>query len=147
MSDNVILQSSLRIPYEDFLRQYSIVLRGQDQRSRSQLGVTSDPDDPSENKENELLFDPLEELYKKQLKMTPKRKSTTPKRRLRRRAGKSFKKSIYLLNYLFIYLFIYWVIQNCLCFISKITPVIITDVHFLIAWEISSKIFTVVNFK
>ena len=45
-----------------------------------------------ENKENELMMEPLEMLYKKQMNITPrKRKSCTPHKKLRRRAGEDIK--------------------------------------------------------
>ena len=78
--------STARIPYEQFLQQYGLLLRGEGHSSHTTL--TSNLESEGENKENELLFEPLDMLYKKQLKLTPRRKSTTPKRRLRRRAGK-----------------------------------------------------------
>ena len=73
--------------YEDFLSQYSIIFRLEDQLPLKKAEskpreVTSD-----DNKENELLFEPIDMLYQKQLQLTPKRKSSTPKKKLRRRAG------------------------------------------------------------
>ncbi len=75
-----------RIPYEQFLQQYGALLRG-GASSVAGGGATS-CDSDGENKENELLFEPLDRLYNKQLRMTPRRKSVTPRRRLRRRAGR-----------------------------------------------------------
>ena len=72
--------SSRRILYEDFLQQYSVILRA---RRHGNIDQYCDA-----NKENEMLIEPLEALYRKQLNLTPRRKSVTPKRKLRRRAGK-----------------------------------------------------------
>ena len=83
--NNFKLVCSARIPYEQFLQQYGLILRGEGHSD--QMTLNCDLDSEGENKENELLFEPLDMLYKKQLKLTPRRKSTTPKRRLRRRAG------------------------------------------------------------
>ena len=63
--------------YEDFLQRFGLIIRG-DERL-----LPAVPD----NKENEMIFDPLEALYQKQLELTPKRKSSTPKKKLRRRTG------------------------------------------------------------
>jgi len=73
--------------YEDFLKQYSLLLRGQAHQHSSSH--------KEENKENELLFEPLDLLYKKQLEFTPRRRSATPKRTLRRRAGESTCTGVY----------------------------------------------------
>ena len=83
--NNFKMVCTARIPYEQFLQQYGLILRGDGQANHLTFSCNVDPD--GENKENELLFEPLDMLYKKQLQLTPKRKSTTPKRRLRRRAG------------------------------------------------------------
>ena len=66
--------------YDEFLSQYSLLLRhGSHDNQPAELA--------DDNKENELLFEPLDLLYQKQLNMTPKRKSCTPQKKLRRRAG------------------------------------------------------------
>ena len=89
--NNFKMVCTARIPYEQFLQQYGLILRGDGQTNHLTFSCNVDSD--GENKENELLFEPLDMLYKKQLQLTPKRKSTTPKRRLRRRAG---ERSLYL---------------------------------------------------
>ena len=69
-----------------FLRKYGIILRVQppsEERVDNKLTKSS-------NKENELFYEPLDVLYKKQLQFTPRRRqSTTPKKQLRRRAGEN----------------------------------------------------------
>jgi hypothetical protein len=76
-----------RFPYSEFLQRYGILLR-QESGQISPDPFLSDHSDAKENKENEMLIDPLDVLYQKQLSMrtTPK-KNATPKKRLRRRAG------------------------------------------------------------
>ena len=98
--NNIKMVCTARIPYEQFLQQYGLILRGDGQANHLAFSCNVDPD--GENKENEFLFEPLDMLYKKQLQLTPKRKSTTPKRRLRRRAG---ERSLYLFHcFLFVFL-------------------------------------------
>ncbi|KAI0230682.1 Unconventional myosin-XIX [Lamellibrachia satsuma] len=70
-----------KVVYEDFLQQYSVILRAGHHKTVANADQFCDA-----NKENELLIEPLEALYRKQLNLTPKQKSTTPKRKLRRRA-------------------------------------------------------------
>ena len=74
-----------RLGYEDFLQRYGVLLHSHSlPADRSQSAQTA-LNKTVENKENELLFEPLDLLYRKQLNMTDRR--TTPKKKLRRRAG------------------------------------------------------------
>ena len=102
--NNFKMVCTARIPYEQFLQQYGLILRGDGQANHLTFSCNVDPD--GENKENELLFEPLDMLYKKQLQLTPKRKSTTPKRRLRRRAGEIYLYICFLLLFLFLFVYV-----------------------------------------
>ncbi len=85
-----------RILYDEFHKQYSLILRSDEGKSESKKLSHDQPSGDQDNdKENELLFDPLDVLYQKQLRLTPKKRpSSTPKRRLRRRAGESYTRRI-----------------------------------------------------
>ncbi|XP_053376032.1 unconventional myosin-XIX-like isoform X2 [Mercenaria mercenaria] len=73
----------VRIPYPMFLQRYGLIIRNAKTPPQSEVEDVSD---------NDTLYDPLDALYRKQLHMvmadSPKR-SSTPRRRLRRRAGLS----------------------------------------------------------
>ena len=72
-----------RMLYEDFVAQYSLLFRLDDQEGAPKI---PQEENQEEDKENQMFFEPLDVLYQKQMRLTPKRKST-PKKRLRRRAG------------------------------------------------------------
>ncbi|XP_013379051.1 unconventional myosin-XIX-like [Lingula anatina] len=77
-----------RIPYDKFVQKFGIIIKSEPTHLVS-LSSQSESDRDTE-KENDLLFDPLDKLFKKQLSLldTPK-KSGTPKKKLRRRTGLS----------------------------------------------------------
>ena len=86
-----------RLGYEEFLQRFGLLLHAVSLPNEKHLRqpAQSAINQPRENKENELLFEPLDLLYRKQLNMTERRNSsTTPKKKLRRRAG-SFTPSIF----------------------------------------------------
>lgn len=85
-----------RIPYERFLQHYSLILRSMPDEETTQSGQTE-----ACNKENELIFDPLDVLYQKQLQLTPRRQSATAKKKLRRRAGMESISDFFSLSLLF----------------------------------------------
>jgi len=66
------------MPYQTFLQRYGMILRD-----------SSKPLSAVDGRDSDLLYEPLEKLYQRQLDMLPNtpRRSNTPKKRLRRRAG------------------------------------------------------------
>jgi hypothetical protein len=76
-----------RMPYGEFLQNFSVLLRSPEPSSCS-----NKKDVNIQDKENEEVYEPLDLLYQRQLQLTPRRKSIAPRQKLRRRAGRSSRR-------------------------------------------------------
>ncbi|CAH1800967.1 unnamed protein product, partial [Owenia fusiformis] len=78
------------LTYQDFIQRYGFIIHHQEgnHKLRKISADHTSNNEAIEDQENQLLCEPLDLLYQKQLKLTP-RKSSTPKKRLRRRSGLS----------------------------------------------------------